>query len=68
MKLFYTPEAPSGTADLIASRSPPGQSIFVVGLGVKRTRYKKQCNHIAKKGRKRNPKIKKMIGELAGKC
>ena len=29
MKLFYTPEAPSGTADLIASRSPPGRASSV---------------------------------------
>ena len=34
------------------------QSAFIVGLGVKRTRYKKQCNHIPKKDRKRNPKVK----------
>ena len=33
MKLFYTPEAPSGTADLIASRSPPGQGSSVRGAG-----------------------------------
>ena len=33
MKLFNTPEAPSGTADLIASRSPPGQASSVRGAG-----------------------------------
>ena len=29
MKLSNTPEAPSGTADLIASRSPPGRASSV---------------------------------------
>ena len=53
---------------LIASRSPPGQPLFVIGLGVTRTKYKKQCNHIPKKCRKRNSQVKQVKEKLTEKC
>ena len=49
MKLFNTPEAPSGTADLIAPRRPPGQDMLAFRFVVERRGYKKQCKHTSKK-------------------